>query len=229
MNIKISGQDVDLWALISVTTVVAMLLSYYNTYMLYNFFGISITSFLDPSEIIFSFSGFFVGIVTFGMQYSIYSVVIGALKTRFPKLAASKWFVFAHAILLGVLYGILPAIFDTAHIRTGHSVLLVGVALLLYARNIGFGLKVGAIVVSLLLLGLFDGERHYKAIVSGEAEYYVELKTAEHYLKSDSSFIYIGKTNHYVFFWNSKVNEARAYKTDDLQWISMKRNRLYVP
>jgi hypothetical protein len=233
MKIKIKDQEVELTTLISVGTLVVILLSYYNTVMMYGLFGVNIISFLDPSEIIFSFTQLFVISLLFTVTFLTVSALIATLKDR-PVDPESKFYRFfkyrdhLFTVLFGILaFGLMSMLLDMMGISLRAFERILTIALLLFInmdKKVAQNLKYMFIVT--LFLG-FMSERNVRYntwIRNGKPEFFVEMQTDKYHVVSDQCLVYYGSTKNYIFFWDVTKKQTKVYSTTNLEWITMKRN-----
>jgi hypothetical protein len=225
----------NLATLISVATIGIILLSYYNLVTLYGFFGINITPFLEPSEIIFSSTFLLIIFLIMGSTFAFFGLMAPLMKitsipaeTKYPRLAKIK----AHALpSLFLLTFSVPAVLlmrkvliDVNGIEYLFMLLIIWYITREKLSNAG---SLTVIIVGLIFIISDRNYNHYFDVTNNNPVYEVEIQTEKYHIKTGSDIFYIGSTKSFIFFWDRSTREAKGYSTANIEWITMKKNEKY--
>jgi len=232
-EIKITGRDLSIPETISIATIGIILLGFFNIYIYYALYDLDITPYLEPSEIIFSFSSLFVNAILltcFGVVFIVISRFLSVLKN--PSTIGKKIF---QAVLVPLIMGIL--LFSFGFVFGGNE-------------NIGFVLGLAEILIFMAIfvtyLVFLDNKYSFftklfiyffititylvirnKTEVSEIVDYKnprfeISMNVNDSIVKSGKSFFYIGATKNSIFFWNDTVKKVKSYPRNSIKWIETK-------
>ncbi len=215
-------------------TVVLVLFGFFNIYSYYLSFGIDITSYVEPSEILFSFSSLFFNatlIICTAAVYTVGDLINDKLnqwkpnaKTLFKFLFGSIYFLFI-SFCTNLVYKIFPNSLETNTVLDSVRIFILLFVIIVASRwkSRPFSKYVFIVSVSLLILLQRNSQIHSLIVDDKQPFYQVELKFADSNLTTDSTLLYVGSSSNYIFFWNVVKNSASVYPLKELKQIDIRR------
>jgi uncharacterized membrane protein YidH (DUF202 family) len=228
-----------------VISLLILLAGYYNIYFYYGLFGITITPFLQTSEIIFSFSSMFESLLVTSVYLFLVTLnyqgrfsLFGGKETVgfrfFEKLSESQFFglfliVFPFTIGLGILawYGLFQKLFFEA-------LVILCMILHIYFFKVAIDntkyedestknlFRIGSIIFTVTIVLTIINVHRYMQLVKGYRRTDVEVKYNSKLISSTPKFVFIGITNDYLFFLETDTGKKVIFARKDCEWISIR-------
>ncbi|SRR5260221_7726595 len=222
---------------IPAVSICVVVVGYFNLYFYYNQFGIDISTFIDASEIIFSFSAIFFDIVLVIIVYGV--TFYDAVLDKNPNNTNRNWILAGVVITVAYVYfsrdeSVFTGTQLLFYFTIGYIVIILLMQLIIQllskvfkkeprtdATIAGMTFKTYFIIIGFFLFLMVRNQTIADNLKDGIEKYEVEIVTDTYNYYSSPVFIYIGSTNKYYFFYNRYTKKVTAVKPDNLKSVKI--------
>lgn len=240
MEITIPKETARITEFIPTITLVIIVLAFFNLYSFYSFYGIDISSYIDATEIIFSFSSLF---------YSVFLLTATAIfvysTTEYSAplhdwMRERQWYfkllyaLVAFGIQLAVLMGFSFFLFGF----TMHNILIdlvpLMIILLIYMMvkiaKPSLSTKIWlTFFIAIVFIHYRNWEDYRKIVVNKRPRFDVTINYSDKVIKSNGDLLYINSTQNYAFFWRPSIKSVQSYSLENVDSFVIKNLEIFDP
>jgi hypothetical protein len=233
MQLPVIKDEIRLVEIIPLGTIILITLGYFNLYSYYSFFGIDITSYLDPSEIIFAFSSVLIRLIYLTLivciLYAITLVskdelaarptrIVGKIAKVFSLLALPIFF-----IAVSMLIFLKEVLVDFKGIYLLGTFILLSWMILYRSTITHFRNRLLTVAVLVIVYIQMSNKLKFRNIMDGQVDR-MTIQLANETILTSADLWYVGATRNYLFCYDRSNKITKVYPTHLIKSISVHRD-----
>ncbi len=92
-----------------------------------------------------------------------------------------------------------------------------------YKKDIGRYIVIGELILLFLVLNTLSNYKDAKRVLIGKPDYFMSFNYKDSLYVTDTNFVFVGKTQSYVFIRDLSKNKNFIFPFDKLEKVSMKK------